>query len=49
MRDGDVLSKDKIKLKDKNGNDVEGAVITDDVVEDMRDFYSQAMLGRMWR
>ena len=43
MRDGDVFSKDKIKLKDKNGNDVAGAEIAEDVVEKMKNTYSQAM------
>lgn len=45
MRDGDVFSKDKIKLKDKNGNDVAGAEIAEDVVEKMKNTYSQAMLN----
>ena len=45
MRDGDVFSKDKIKLKDKNGNDVAGAEIAEDVVENMKNTYSQAMLN----
>lgn len=46
MRDGDVFSKDNIKLKDKNGNDVAGAEIAEDVVEKMKNTYSQAMLNK---